>query len=57
MTLKPGERCIQTGRYRCSGTSRKPCSNTIILNKGDIAPPCSVCNQAGAYWTLVTPLT
>jgi hypothetical protein len=49
---KPGEMCNQTGRYKCSA-----CGNTIILNKGNLFPPCSVCRRSGITWSLVTPLT
>jgi len=49
---KPGTMCQQTGRYQCSG-----CGNTIILNKGNLFPPCSACKQAGITWTLIQVLT
>ena len=53
-TVHVGSPAPATGRYRHSA-----CDNTIILNKGNIAPPCSkpFCPNKGAYWTLTQNLT
>ena len=53
-TVKVGEAAPATGRYKHSA-----CSNTIILNKGNITPPCSnpPCPNKGGYWTLSQLLT
>lgn len=52
--LRVGEVAKATGRYKHSA-----CSNTIILNKGNIAPPCSLprCPNNGAHWILIQLLT
>ena len=52
MAYKPGERAPATGRYKCSS-----CGNTIIVNKGEVLPPCSGCNRSGITWTLTSKLT
>lgn len=43
-----------TGRYKHS-----VCDNTIIINKGEKVPPCSVkkCPLKGAEWVLKDKLT
>ncbi len=43
-----------TGQYKHS-----VCPNTIILNKGNKVPPCSMsaCNNKGADWILAKKLT
>lgn len=50
--LTPGQRARITGRYACSR-----CGNTIILNRGNICPPCSHCNRPGVLWALDESLT
>jgi len=57
---KPGDRLSVgspapvTGQYKHS-----VCPNTIILNKTNIAPPCSMgsCPNKGADWIFVKELT
>ena len=53
-TLRVGEAAKATGRYKHSA-----CDNTIILNKDNVAPPCSLpaCPNKGAHWILVNFLT
>lgn len=43
-----------TGRYKHSA-----CANTIIINKGEKVPPCSMpaCPNKGAHWILQAVLT
>ena len=52
--LSVGTPAPETGRYLHTA-----CSNTIILNKGNIVPPCSVasCPNKGAGWKLIQILT
>ncbi len=56
MTVSVGAEAPVTGRYAHTATG---CSNTIILNKGNVAPPCSLssCSDKGAAWRLVEELT
>ena len=44
----------ETGRYKHSA-----CTNTIILNRGNVVPPCGManCPNKGANWQLVAILT
>lgn len=44
----------ETGRYKHTA-----CANTIILNKGNKVPPCSMsaCPKSGADWVLQEKLT
>ena len=56
MICRVGEKAPFTGRY---AHTAQGCKNTIILNKGNIAPPCSLstCPDKGAAWRLVEKLT
>lgn len=56
MTVRVGEPAPETGRYAHTASG---CPNTIILNKGNIVPPCSLssCKDKGAPWKLVAKLT
>ena len=49
-----GTKAPDTGQYK-----HTVCTNTIILNKGNPAPPCSVssCPNKGADWILNKKLT
>ena len=49
-----GQEAPETGRYKHSA-----CSNTIILNKGDIVPFCEItaCRHKGEDWILQEKLT
>ena len=49
-----GSTCQETGQYKHSA-----CTNTIVINKGEKIPPCSVstCPQKGADWILNKKLT
>jgi hypothetical protein len=49
-----GSPAPETGQYKHSA-----CSNTIVLNKGNIAPPCSMgsCPNKGAAWIFSKRLT
>ncbi|MCK9568596.1 hypothetical protein M0R72_06615 [Candidatus Pacearchaeota archaeon] len=49
-----GTTASETGRYKHSA-----CTNTIILNRGNRVPPCSMggCPNQGAYWILKEKLT
>jgi hypothetical protein len=56
MTVTVGEKAPVTGRYAHTAHG---CTNTIILNKGNVVPPCSLqsCQDKGAAWKLVEQLT
>lgn len=49
-----GSTAPETGRYK-----HTVCKNTIILNKGNVVPPCSLgsCPNKGAAWKLTQILT
>ncbi len=51
MSYKTGEKCPQSGEYKCTTHS----SNTIPLSKGEKFPPCSHGSGGGhgAIWKLV----
>lgn len=51
-----GSSAPETGRYKHTATA---CTNTIILNKGNVVPPCTMgnCPDKGAAWMLKEKLT
>lgn len=55
MRVNPGEKAPVTGRYRHTSG----CGNTIIVNKGEIMPPCGLpsCPHRGGAWQLIQTLT
>ena len=56
MTVKVGEKAPATAQYKHSAPG---CTNTIIVNKDEVMPPCSLayCSNKGAPWTLNKLLT
>jgi hypothetical protein len=50
MSYRTGEKCPQSGVYRCSTHT----GNTIPLSKGETFPPCSWGGGHGTNWILVS---
>lgn len=50
MANQTGQKCTQSGVYRCSTHS----TNTIPLSKGETFPPCSRNGGHRADWVLVS---
>ena len=53
MAHEVGERAPRAGRYRCSGTAKKPCMKAIVVAEGQELPLCSACGDPRSLWFLV----
>ncbi len=53
MAHEAGERAPKAGRYRCSGTAKKPCMKTIVVAEREVLPLCSACGSRRSLWFLV----